>query len=224
MRQHSAGLEDGNLGLMPAAGICAGSASAIRSVGRHWLNSLEFQSMTTSEPSVDSSQGELTLSLDHHHASHSRLLDEEKERLMTATSGRQCWSLSSRSSRVGSALKMLLESTEWFSKASALIWRAQVTKSGNRLSFQLVPLERATGGTDFGLLPTLIARDYKHPGNIERQRKRRRVSLFSQSLPVFVGLKLTAKFCERYMGYPENHTELNESKHSATPSSRKSHT
>lgn len=81
-----------------------------------------------------------------------------------------------------------------------------------------VPLDAALGW----LLPTLTARDYRHPGDIERQTKRRNVTKFSHPLPLFLRVKLTPIFCELFMGYPANHTAPPESAPSAMPSSRKS--
>lgn len=74
------------------------------------------------------------------------------------------------------------------------------------------------------LCPTLTARDYKHPGNIERQRSRRKITKYSQPIPVFAGLKLTSDFCEAYMGFPDGWTyiEASESKRSAKRLSLKS--
>ena len=107
--------------------------------------------------------------------------EAEKERMMTAISGRKCYELYGKYSPLGSLAKMLLESSRWFSPAMRLKWEAvalcsekltekeyffdrntsskpsaetlneKVTKS-NRLLFRLVPSERPTDGTGCGLL------------------------------------------------------------------------
>ena len=83
--------------------------------------------------------------------------DEDKERLMTATSGRTCLRLYETSHRNGSSLKTcvasLLGTTEWYSRQSALTWKAKATKS-NRLLFQLSPSVRRTDEIGSGLLLT----------------------------------------------------------------------
>lgn len=88
-------------------------------------------------------------------ASHSVMLDEEKERMMTATSGQQCFPVSLFSAHDGLLQRMsqdLLVSREaWFSKVCALTWKTKVTKF-NRSLFQLAPSVRRTNGTEFGLL------------------------------------------------------------------------
>ena len=107
----------------------------------------------------------------------------ERERKMTATSGRRCYERYGKYSRVGSLAKMLLDSSRWFSPARRLKWEAQVIYSkritytersrdsqsmksarvlnvrdmkSSRLLFRLVPLERPTGETGYGLLQDLL--------------------------------------------------------------------
>ena len=107
--------------------------------------------------------------------------DSERERTMTATSGRRLSEQFTKSSPLGSLVRTLLESSRWFSPARRLKWEAvtlcsekitekeycygrntslkpsavtlneKVTKSG-RLLFRLVPSERPTDGTECGLL------------------------------------------------------------------------
>jgi hypothetical protein len=100
------------------------------------------------------------------HANHFPKLDEEKERQMTATSGRTCLPLLHARFPDGSLLKTcvasLLGTTEWFSKSVALTWKASVTKS-NRLLFQLVPSTRHTDVTGCGLLATPNTMDSMAP-------------------------------------------------------------
>lgn len=83
--------------------------------------------------------------------------------------------------------------------------RMGMTRNG--VAFQLVSnLGIAESG--LSLWPTLTARDYRHPGNVMRQRTRRSVSRWSQPLPVFLGHSLHPEWCEAYMGFPIGHTEL----------------
>lgn len=108
----------------------------------------------------------------------------------TVTSGRRCYGRYGRYSPLGSLVKTLLASSRWYSPARRLRWDAQTicsrrityterssglpsTKSArvlsvqdmpsSRLLFRLVPSERPTGGTGFGLsqglLPTPAAID-----------------------------------------------------------------
>lgn len=92
-------------------------------------------------------------------------MQESEKGLTTAvTSGRRCLELSESLNRPLSLAKMLLASSVWKMAKHltqySLIWRMKATRQ-NRLLFQLVPSERGTGGTEFGLLPTSQSRDYK---------------------------------------------------------------
>ena len=116
-------------------------------------------------------------------ASHSVLQEKERERKITATSGRKCYGRYGRYSPLGSLVKMLLVSSQWFSPARRLKWDVQTICStrisyterssnsrlipsvktlnvqdiqSNRLLFRLVPLEHPTEETGYGLLQDLI--------------------------------------------------------------------
>ena len=177
-------------------------------------------------------------------ASHLALPGSAEARQMTATSGLRCFEQFGSPGPLGSLEKMLMASSTWGSPMRHLTWRSKVTWSGLSL-FQLVPSGQTTEGIESGLLPTLTvcgnhnraglsktsgdglchalgklmptltARDYRHPGNVERQRNRRA----HPTLPVSLGVKLTPAFCEAFMGYPEGWTELDPSE---IPSSRRS--
>lgn len=122
------------------------------------------------------------------HANPSPSLVEERERTITATSGRRCFERYGRYTPLGSLVKTLLESRRWWSPAKSLRWDAQTifskrityiekkadshsTKSvqtskpkdipSNRLLFQLAVLERPTGGIESGLLPTVQTQGLK---------------------------------------------------------------
>lgn len=121
-------------------------------------------------------------------ASLSRSQEEERERAITATSGRRCIGQSKRLSPLGSLVKMLLESQRWWSPAKRLTWVAKPTfsrrtiyierKAGSpssasaktskpqdtkssRLLYQLVPSEHPTAETGSGLLPTVQTQGLK---------------------------------------------------------------
>jgi hypothetical protein len=64
------------------------------------------------------------------------------------------------------------------------------------------------------LLPTLVARDYRHPG---RSRLERTGQKCGEVLPQVLGGPLNPRWCEGFMGWPIGHTEL---KHWATAKSR----
>lgn len=115
------------------------------------------------------------------HVSPSAWPDSERERMMTATSGRRLSESFTKPSPLGLLARTLLESSRWFSPARRLKWEAvplcsekvtekeycygrntsskpsavtlneKVTKS-SRLLFRLVPSVRPTDGTGCGLL------------------------------------------------------------------------
>ena len=122
------------------------------------------------------------------HANPSPSLVEEKERTITATSGRRCFERYGRYTPLGSLVKTLLESRRWWSPAKSLRWDAQTifskrityiekkadshsTKSvqtskpkdipSNRLLFQLAVSERHTEEIESGLLPTVQTQGLK---------------------------------------------------------------
>lgn len=119
-------------------------------------------------------------------ASLSRSPEEERERTMTATSGRRCFGQFGRYSPLGSLARTLMESEAWYSPARRLKWQAEECCSekitlyeqerglplrrsaevlsvrdipSRRLLFRLVPSVRPTGATGCGLLPTPVSID-----------------------------------------------------------------
>lgn len=108
--------------------------------------------------------------------------DQEKERKMTATSGRKCLGELTKSDPIGLLVKTLLESQAWYSPVMKLKWEVTriskekvtwkrkcvsnllLTESAmtskvsvipsSRLLYRLVPSERRTEGTESGLLHT----------------------------------------------------------------------
>jgi hypothetical protein len=114
----------------------------------------------------------------------------ERERMITATSGRTCSVLYEKSDPLGLLVKTLLESSRWFSPARRLKWKAKplfsekITEKeycydksmlskpsvktlsekdipSNRCLFRLVPSERPTEETECGLLPTVQTQGLK---------------------------------------------------------------
>ena len=113
------------------------------------------------------------------HASLLALPEEERERMITAISGRRCYERFGKLSPLGSLVKTLLESELWWSPAKRLKWDAQTISSkrityterkagshskksarnlkqqdipSNRLIFQLAVSEHHTEGIESGLL------------------------------------------------------------------------
>lgn len=111
--------------------------------------------------------------------------DSERERKMTATSGRKCYERYGRFSPIGLLVKTLLESSQWYNPAVKLRWDVKNLCSerltekeycydksmsskpsvktlnekdipSNRCLFRLVPLERPTEETGCGLLHDLL--------------------------------------------------------------------
>lgn len=111
--------------------------------------------------------------------------DKEKERMITVTSGLKCSGLYGKSGPLGSLVRMLLESSRWYSPARRLKWEVRPLYSeritekeyctdknmlskpfvetlnvkdtpSNRYLFRLVPSERRTEGIEFGLLQDLL--------------------------------------------------------------------
>lgn len=143
--------------------------------------------MTTSQKQTSPLGGEKLQCLQEASpASLSASRDEERERTMTATSGRRCFGQFGRYSPLGSLAKMLLESEAWYSPARRLKWQAEECYSeritlyeqesglpleksaevlsvrdipSRRLLFRLVPSVRPTGATGCGLLPTPVEID-----------------------------------------------------------------
>ena len=168
-------------------------------------------------------------------ANPSPMLDSEKERQMTATSGLQCLSQSNLLDQTGSSLKMLLESLvgakDWFSNKCVLSWKVKVTKF-NRSLYQLAPSTRRIEGIEFGLLltPSTIDRGERSQESMNHRiayRKsinRRTVPPGSLSEQITTsnltnmvngtktGLKLQPNFVEWMMGFPEGWTEIPDSK------------
>lgn len=134
-------------------------------------------------------EGRLTCSQEGSLASHFQRQESEGERKMTVTSGRKCFGQYGRYNPLGSLVRTLLESPAWYNPAVRLRWKVKplclkrLTRkrysSKNTLSrpsaeilsvrdipssrflFQLAVSEPRTGGTGYGLLPTVQTQGLK---------------------------------------------------------------
>ena len=147
--------------------------------------------MKTSRKQISKNGEEKSMSsLEVSPASPSLMPDSERERKMTAISGRKCYERYGRYSPIGLLVKTLLESSRWYSQAVKLRWEAKKLYSekitekeycigrnmlskqcvttlnvkdipSNRLLFQLVPSEHRTEETASSLLPTVQTQGLK---------------------------------------------------------------
>lgn len=136
------------------------------------------------------------------HASLFPMQENEKEQTTAVTSGLRCLRLSEGLNRPMWLAKTLLASSVWRMAKHltqySLIWRMKATPR-NRLLFQLVPSERGTEETEFGLLPTSQARDYKGADmNQESKRFSKKAELNS-----YVAMLPTPSANEDAAGRPE---------------------
>lgn len=123
---------------------------------------------------------------------------KEGERRTTVISSLICSESYKRSGPIGLLLRMLLASSRWYSPVRRLKWEVNplyservslylkdgsnmslkpfaVTLSvkdipSNRYLYRLVPSAHLTGGTGYGLLPTVTAQDFKRRGPGSRQQ------------------------------------------------------
>ena len=143
---------------------------------------------TSRQQTLPLGEGKSTSSQGDFHANLSQWQERDLEQKMTATSGRICCEQYARYSPLGSLVRTLLGSSRWYSPARSLKWVVKplysmrvteremnnLTQSkkyakvlnvrdiqSNRLLFQLVPLVRPTGGTEYGLLPTVQTQGLK---------------------------------------------------------------
>ena len=96
----------------------------------------------------------LTCSQGDSHVSRSALQASERERKITATSGRKCYEQYGRYSPLGSLVKTLLESSQWYSPARRLRWDAR-TLCSKRITYT----ERSISSPSMPSVKTLSMRD-----------------------------------------------------------------
>ena len=104
------------------------------------------------------------------HASPSHAPGSDKARQTTVSSGLRCLGLFPRQDRIGSLVKMLLESSTWRSTTCYLTWKTKGTPA-KRLLFQLAPSTPRTSATEFGLWPTARATEWMDPRGKTGNRK-----------------------------------------------------
>lgn len=153
----------------------------------------------TSERLISEDEEEKSMSLPQVFLVNPFLLpDKERERTITVTSGRICCEPYRKSGPIGSLVKMLLVSSQWYSPVRRLKWEVNPLYServslylkdgsnmllkpfalilnvkdipSNRYLYRLVPSARLTDGIGFGLLPTVTAQDFKLRGPNSRQQ------------------------------------------------------
>lgn len=134
--------------------------------------------------------------------------EDEKESKMRDIYGLTLDELLQQDGPLGVFSRMLLDTKLWDSTRSYPTWHQKATPA-NRSLFQLVPLERHTGETVSGLLPTPLASDSIDRGNLSNPSAQRRLDLGKQ-----VGLSYLFKgtpcptCVENMMGYPEGWTNV----------------
>jgi len=96
---------------------------------------------------------QLTLFAAGSHVNLTPLPGSAEARQMTARSGRKCAALCRSSGRLGSLVRMFLESSIWHSTVCYLTWKISATKRG-RLLFRLVPSARHTSEAEYSFWPT----------------------------------------------------------------------
>lgn len=134
-------------------------------------------------------EGRLTYSQEGFLASHFQRQESEGERKMTVTSGRKCFGQYGRYDPLGLLVRTLLESPAWYNPAVRLRWKVKPLFStrltrkrysskntlsrpsaeilsvrdipSSRFLFQLAVSEPRTGGTGYGLLPTVQTQGLK---------------------------------------------------------------
>lgn len=176
----------------------------------------------------------LTASLEDSHANQPASPDASWELVTRAGSGRKCSESLPNFIHDGSLLKMFLvyclTTTEGHSSKFAHRWKTKITKSG-RLFFQLQLSEPRTAVTEplsllptlrsnrwgvpdshgksesWKMLPTLQATDDVRGSENAEARKAKGHSLHLTD----IGIHLTPRFCEWFMGFPDNWTARPES-------------
>ena len=119
-----------------------------------------------------------------------------------------------------SLLKTWLRCAAEAATKSPLTWSVRVSPSG--LSWWVLPMpERTTTAHGHSLLPTLAARDYRHPnapGGISRGK---RPPKSGKQLPNALGGPINPEWAEWFMGFPAGWTELSPSETQSVRKSRR---
>lgn len=143
-------------------------------------------------------------------------LGSDLAKKMTGISGLRCLEQFERLPRAGSWGRtfagLLIGMGDWSSTKCNLTWRLRATKS-SRFYFQLAASERRTNATEFGLLPTPTASDWR--GGCDRTGKNARFQTCTLRHWAHAQTSLRGKtshpnprFVAEMMGFPVNWTEL----------------
>lgn len=132
----------------------------------------------------------------------------------TAASGGTISELCAPPGPFGSLSKMLQVSANGPIR-SRIVWRGLATLFPNP-NTRLRMLVHLIRGCVCSLLPTLTARDFKHPGRESHPRLLRKIGL---PLPTTFGENISPEFGEWIMGFPAGWTELNPSEMPLSPKS-----
>ena len=156
---------------------------------------------------------QLTLFPEDSRASHFPLPGSEEARMMTVISGRKCLESYGNSSRLGSLVRMCLESSIWHSTRCLLTWKQKVSKSNVSL-FQLAVSMPRTKESDAPLWPTPStgASLCGGTGNFKTLQRMAAVGIITEEerrqLSQGNGGKTNPDFVEWLMGYEQQFTKL----------------
>jgi len=154
---------------------------------------------------------QLTLFPVDSHASRSASPGSTAARTMTVTSGRRCYALYGSYARLGSLVRMCLESSVWHSTRCFLTWKARGTKR-SRLLFQLVASTPPTEEIESPLLPTLLANGMGSEGSQMMLIRMVEKGLMTQeefrAMRMGNGGKINPDWAEWLMGYAQQFTKL----------------
>jgi hypothetical protein len=108
------------------------------------------------------------------------LQGNEKEKMMTDTSGRKCLELFGNYARAGSWARtfsaLLIGTGDWYSRRCKLTWKLKGTKY-NRMYFQLAPSTLPTDATESGFWPT--------PNCAQRDRTEIAIKRREEGIPLY---------------------------------------
>ena len=154
---------------------------------------------------------QLTLFPEGFPVSLSALPGSEEARRMTVISGQRCSELYGNSGRLGSLVRMCLESSIWHSTRCFLTWKTKDFKR-NHLLFRLVASMPHTGGNGSAFWPTPTASSWGSTGHKGQLRKMLEQGKITEE--EFRGMtagnegKINPELAEWLMGYRRAFTQL----------------
>lgn len=185
-----------------------GTSSAKKSFEKIFQMSLFSE---ISENSTERNTKESNCSQEDSHVNRSASLENKKERMMTAISGRKCLELFPKRNPLGLLARTLLVSSTWRSTKYLLTWKLKVTPLG-RLLFQLAPSAHHTEETECGSWPTPTATDYKGAsGGCKKLKNPTKLCYRVHPMNMRGTTYPHPIFVEHLMGYPIGWTELDPS-------------